>query len=167
MTYHIQGKGDDAKQAYNEAARVNREFAGMFDFLTRKEAPTRAAAPSAIDPLQAMAAQKAYDDGAAYLRLGAHDKALDAFDRSLSMNPGNADAHNGKGIVLIHQRQYAQAIALFQRALQLDPGRGGYHINLAITHHLQGKREEALREYHRAVELDASYRDQLDIFEAP
>ena len=303
LTYHIQGRGDDAKQAFQEAARVNREFAGMFDFLTRKEAPTRAAAPSAIDPLQAMAAQKtyddgaaylrlgvldkalaafdralsmdpnnadalngrgvvfthrreyaeavrlynealrhapedagflanlaiayhlqgraddaarayrraieidpeqqgrldfitggeglpaprlspvptrsavgplqrlaaqkAYDDGAAYLRLGAHDKALDAFDRALSMDPDNAEAHNGKGIVFTHRRQYAEAIEQYQRALQLDPNRGGYHINLAITHHLQGKREEALREYRRAVELDASYRDQLDIFETP
>ena len=120
-----------------------------------------------MGPLQRLAAQKAYDDGAAYLRLGAHDKAFDAFDRALSMDPDNADAHNGKGIVFTHRRQYTEAVEQYQKALQLDPDRGGYHINLAITHHLQGRREEALSEYRRAVELDAAYRDQFDIFETP
>ncbi len=163
LTYHLLGKGDDAEQAYEEAVRANRDFAGMFDFLTRKgPAPSRPGTPSAVDPLQRMAAQKAYDDGAAYLRLEAFDKALDALDRAITLDPNNADAHNAKGVVLTRQRKYDQAVALYRKAVQIDPNDAGYHTNLAITYHLQGKKDDARREYQRAIRLDPEQRHQLD-----
>jgi len=162
ITYHVQGRSGEARTAYQNAVQANRDFAGMFDFLTREGAPTRAAAPSAIDPLQQMAAEKAYDDGAAYLRLKSMTKALDAFDRALALNPDNADALNGKGVVMTTKRDYDQAVQFYRKAIDADPRNAGFHSNLAIAYHLQGKKDDAVREYRRAVELDPEYRDQLD-----
>ncbi len=161
LTYHLQGKRDDAQQVYQEAVEMNRDFAGMFDFLTRKDAPA-ISVPAAVDPLQKLAAQKAYDDGAAYLRLKSLEKALDAFDRAVALNPNSADAYNAKGVISTRERKYSEAIGLYQKAIQLDPNNAGFHVNLAITYHLQGKSDEALREYRRTVELDSDYRGQLD-----
>jgi len=163
LTYHIQGKSGDAQQAYDQAVQTNRDFAGMFDFLTREGgAPARTGAPSAIDPLQQMAAEKAYDDGAALLRLKAFDKAVEAFDRALSLDARNADALNGKGVVATHKSDHEGAAGFFQKALALDPQNAGFHGNLAIVYHIQGKKEDAVGEYARAAQIEPDYRGQLD-----
>jgi Flp pilus assembly protein TadD len=166
LAYHLQGRGDDAQQVYREAVQINRDFAGVLDFLTQKgPAPATTGDPSVVDPLKRLTAQKAYDDGAAYLRLKAFDKALDALDRALTLDPNNADAYNAKGVVLTRQRKYGEAVQLYQKAVQLDPKNAGYHINLAISYHLQGRKDDALREYQRAVQLDPAFEGQLGVFE--
>jgi tetratricopeptide (TPR) repeat protein len=119
-------------------------------------------ASTTITPIQKMTAEKAYDDGAAFLRLNATDKAIEAFDRSLSFDPNNAEAYNAKGVIATKQRNYQDAIGLYNKAIQNDPQNGGYHINLAIAYHLLGRKEDALKAYQKAVQLDSQFQGQLD-----
>ncbi len=159
LTYHLQGRGDDAQQVYQEAVRINRDFAGTLDFLTGAVS-TR---PTKVDPLQRIASEKSYDDGAAYLRLKRDDRATEQFDRALSLNPENADALNGKGVIATRKHQYTEAIDAYRKAIAIDPNNAGYQANLAITYHLQGKKDEAIAAYKKAVAYDASYEGQLDV----
>ncbi|MDA0712173.1 MAG: tetratricopeptide repeat protein, partial [bacterium] len=161
IAYHLQGDKNAATSAYQEAVASNREFAGVLDFLGRASDAVRAAAP-AIDPIQMAAAQKAYDDGAAFLRLGRFDRAKDALDRALSLNPQNADAFNARGVIDTKQRNYSDALAQFNKAIGLDGKNAGFYINRAIVYHLMGRKDDALREYAQAVRLDGDYRGQLD-----
>jgi tetratricopeptide (TPR) repeat protein len=162
IAYHLQGNKEGATKAYQEAVSANRDFAGVLDFLGRASDAVRAAAP-AIDPIQMAAAQKAYDDGAAFLRLGRFERAKDAFDRTLSLNPQNADALNAKGVLETKQRNYQNALNLFNQAIQADGNNAGFYANRAIVYHLMGRKDDALREYAQAVRLDADYRGQLDV----
>ena len=161
MAYHLQGRKDDAQRLYKEAVSINREFAGVLDFLGRASDAVRAAAP-AVDPIQKAAAQKAYDDGAAFLRLNRTDRAVESFDRALSLDPNNAEAFNAKGVIATKQRNYQNAIDLYNKAVQINPNNAGYHANLAIAYHLLGRKDDAVREYARAVQIDSNYNGQLD-----
>lgn len=161
IAYHLQGNKEGAQQAYQRAVSDNRDFAGVLDFLGRASDAVRAAAP-AIDPIQQAAAQKAYDDGAAFLRLDRFERATDAFDRALSLNPNNAEALNGKGVIETKQRNYDNALDLFNQAIAMDGSNAGFYANRAIVYHLMGRKEDALREYAQAARLDNSYRGQLD-----
>ena len=160
LTYHLQGRGDDAEQVYREAVSINRDFAGVLDFLGGGSGASR---PTSVDPLQRIASEKAYDDGAAYLRLKRYDRATEQFDRALSMNPENGDALNGQGVIATRQHNYAEAIDAYRKAIATDPNNAGYQANLAITYHLQGKTDEAIAAYKKAVAFDASYEGQLDV----
>jgi tetratricopeptide (TPR) repeat protein len=165
IAFHLQGKKEASNKAYQEAVAINQDFSGILDFLGKApSAAVRSAAP-AVDPLQRLAAEKAYDDGAAYLRLKAFDRAIDAFDRALNLNPSSAEAHNAKGVVLTRQRKYDEALDLFSKAAQLNPENAGFHLNLAITYHLQGKKDESKEAYQAAIQLDQNLFGQLDFIE--
>ncbi|MCZ6634305.1 MAG: tetratricopeptide repeat protein, partial [bacterium] len=167
IAYHLQGRKDNAVLAYQKAVELDPAFKGQLDFISASKptVPTRAAQPIAVSPLQKLTAQKSYAEGATYLRLKANEKALQAFDRALELDPGNADAYNGKGIVTTHQRNYENAIRLYTRAIELDPKNAGFHANLAIAYHLQGKKEAAQKAYQKAIELDPIYKGQLEALE--
>lgn len=162
IAYHLQGNKEGATQAYQEAVSADRNFAGVLDFLGRASDAVRAAAP-AIDPIQMAAAQKAYDDGAAFLRLKRFDRAKETLDRALSLNPQNADALNAKGVIETKQRNYQEALNFYNQAIALDNSNAGFYVNRAIVYHLMGRKDDALREYTQAVRLDNDYRGQLDM----
>ena len=167
LAYYLQGRTDEAQKAYDEAAEVNQDFAATFDFLTRRQVtPAVPKARAAAEPLQQLAADRAYQEGAAYLRLKALDRAEEAFDRALALDPQNADALNGKGVVQTRRRDYGQAIGLFNRAIAIQPGNAGLRVNLAIAYHLSGRKDDALQAYRKAVELDAAYDGHLDVLES-
>jgi tetratricopeptide (TPR) repeat protein len=165
LAYYLQGRTDEARRAYDEALEVNRDFAAAFDFLNRQQtAPGPAAGPA--EPLQRLAANRAYQEGAAYLRLKALDRAEEAFDRALALDPENADALNGKGVVETRRRSYDRAIGLFNRALALQPDNAGYHVNLAIAYHLSGRKADAMAAYRQAAALDAAYAGYLEVLDS-
>ena len=158
LTYHLQGRSADAEQAYQLAVDSNKDFAGVLDFLSGGTATVG----RGTDPLRKLASEKAYEDGAAFLRLNRLDKANETLERALSLNPNNAEALNARGVIATKQRHYDDAMALYQRAVEINPGNAGYRANLAITYHLQGKKDAAIRAYAKAVDLDASFDGQLD-----
>ncbi len=158
LTYHLQGRAADAEQAYQLAVDSNSDFAGVLDFLSGEAAATGGGA----DPLQKIASDKAYEDGAAFLRLNRLDKATETLDRALELNPSNAEALNAKGVIATKDRKYEEALSLYRRAATVRPDNGGYQANLAITYHLQGKKDVAIEAYRRAVELDPNFEGQLD-----
>lgn len=158
LAYHLQGRSEDAEQAYQLAVDTNSDFAGVLDFLsggTGKGTTKR-------DPLQKIASEKAYEDGAAFLRLDRLDRAVEQFDRALSLDPNNAEALNAKGVIATRQRRYDDALGLYKQASSIQPGNAGYHANLAITYHLQGRKDDAILAYRKAVELDPGMDGQLD-----
>lgn len=160
LTYHLQGRTEDAEQAYQLAVNTNSDFAGVLDFL--KGGRTGGGVAAQTDPLQKIASEKTYDDGAALLRLSRFERATETFDRALSLDPNNAEALNGKGVIATKQRRYDDALALYQRAANIRPDNAGFQTNIAVTYHLQGKKDDAIRAYRQALKLDSSLDGSLD-----
>jgi superkiller protein 3 len=158
LAYHLQGRSEDAETAYQLAVDTNRDFAGVLDFLSGG----RAAKRGGTDPLQRIASEKTYEDGAAFLRLNRMDRASETLDRALSLDPNNAEALNAKGVIATKQHRYDEALALYKRASGIRPDNAGFQANMAITYHLQGKKAAAIQAYRKSVDLDPSFDGQLD-----
>ncbi|MBI2951031.1 tetratricopeptide repeat protein, partial [bacterium] len=162
LTYHLQGRRDEALQEYRRVKEADPETAGRISSLFGEAPPASPSAPESGDLVKQMAADNAYNEGASYLQLNALDRAMAAFDRAIGLNPDLADAHNAKGVILTHRRQYDEALALYQRAIALAPENAGFRWNLMVLYHLQGKRAEAEAEYRKVVEIDKAYEGRAD-----
>lgn len=72
----------------------------------------------------AMAAEKAqdyFDQGIVFDDLGQHEKALEAYEQGLAIEPDNALLWGAKGRALLIMERYQEAAAVYNRSLQLDP----------------------------------------------
>jgi cytochrome c-type biogenesis protein CcmH/NrfG len=62
-------------------------------------------------------------------------------------DPGDADAWNVLGVVLVRRGEAVQGVEAFRRALRARPGHPEAHRNLAVTLDRQGRTREAARHY--------------------
>jgi tetratricopeptide (TPR) repeat protein len=95
-----------------------------------------------------------FDYGAAADQAGLYDKAADLFQKSISLDPGNAaEAYNYVGFMWAeHNMHLDEAEEMIGRALQLDPNNGAYLDSLGWVHFRKGKYEDALKELLRAAQ---------------
>ncbi len=162
LTYHLQGRRDEALREYQQLKQADPETAGRVAYLFGEAGPAAPPAEESGDLVKQMSADNAYNEGASYLQLNALDKAMAALDRAVGLNPDLADAYNAKGVLLTRQRQYEEAVKMVQKAIALAPEDAGFRWNLVILYHLQGKRAEAETEYKKVVEIDKSYEGRAD-----
>lgn len=69
----------------------------------------------------AMTAQDYFDRGIVYNDRGQHDKALEAYEQGLALEPDNALLWGAKGRTLMILERYAEAAAAYNRSVRLDP----------------------------------------------
>jgi predicted TPR repeat methyltransferase len=90
----------------------------------------------------------------AYTHEGNLADALAAYDRVIRLDPGIAQVHNNRGLVLAALGRQADARASFDRAIALEPGLCDAHINRGnALRHLK-RPDEALAAYDKALALD-------------
>ena len=80
-------------------------------------------------------------------------KAIEAYDRAISLNPDSYQAWLGKGQVLIQQNKLESAIVALDRALQLRPTS---HLPLQFkgrVYREQNSFSKAIANYNRAIEI--------------
>jgi tetratricopeptide (TPR) repeat protein len=83
------------------------------------------------------------------------NKARDAADRAISLNPNLADAHAAKAFALCYgDWDIAGSDAEFQRALALDPNSSMTHHWYASTLHDRGEASASLHQIAEALHLD-------------
>lgn len=100
-----------------------------------------------------MSAQK----GTSLFDQGRYDEAKAEFEKALSLNPNDAETHNGLGRVALVQQRYEDAEQFFRKASELVPKEPVYHHNLGWALHNLKRYDEAIREYQKATEIDPNY----------
>jgi serine/threonine protein kinase len=82
------------------------------------------------------------------------DLAIQAYNRSLTLNPNDAETHKLVGDMYLYLRQLPiQAIPPYTQSLRLNPNVFETHQRLAKCYEETGQLEPALREYHEALRL--------------
>jgi predicted TPR repeat methyltransferase len=79
--------------------------------------------------------------------------ALDTYDQIIALEPGIAEAHNNRGLVLHRLLRSADALESCDRAIALSPNLSDAHVNRGNSLHGLGRRDEALAAYDHALVL--------------
>lgn len=85
-------------------------------------------------------------------------KAAEAYQKALELQPGDAGIHNNYGLVLAKMKKFDEATAELEKATALDPPGGGrYMFNLGAVYINTGQVEPASVAFKKATELDPKY----------
>jgi tetratricopeptide (TPR) repeat protein len=109
--------------------------------------------------------------GQSYLRLREWDRAEQAFNTELSLNPNNEQAWGGLAAAAIGKQnyQFAAEHALHAVGLKPDYAQAHYHLGLALSS--LGRHENAAQAFTRCLEIDpdfvAAYRGLIRLYEGP
>ena len=88
-----------------------------------------------------------------YLQKKEYDKAIDAAERSLTLDPGSAWAIWRYARVLTFSGRPEEAIPLLEKAIRLNPlGPSPFYGDLGLSLRLTGRFEEAVVFYKKAIE---------------
>jgi tetratricopeptide (TPR) repeat protein len=107
----------------------------------------------------AVAARDAAGDAAGSPARSLRDEATRADQAALALEPGNAMALNGLGLLAIDDNRPADAAISFERATTIDPNNASYWTNLGNARRASGDRARAEQAYQRALEVDARAAD--------
>lgn len=91
--------------------------------------------------------------GAVLAGVGQPDRAVEAYDRALAIQPDYAEAHANRASALIGLKRYDEALASCDRAIALFPDSAQALSNRGIALKHLGRIEEALESYDKAVRL--------------
>lgn len=92
--------------------------------------------------------------GQVFFSQGRYEKALQAFDQSIQMNPKSAESWSYKGIVLLLTYKYEEAIKCFEVAIALDSSFATTWNNKAEALYAMGRYDEAIMACDKAIQLD-------------
>lgn len=102
--------------------------------------------------------------GLRYASAREFDRAIEAFQEALRLNPAMAKAHLGLGSAYHNMGRLADAVDPLTTAVRLDPQNAGAHLNLGVTLAMLRRQDEAMAELMEAKRLspgDARIRNAL------
>lgn len=123
-----QGKYNDAIQAYDEAIRMDSQFAEAWN-----------------------------NKGVALDELGQYVDAVHCCAQAIRINPEIPEAWNNNGVALDDLKEYDDALECFDKAIKIDPQYAKAWNNKGFVLQNMGKHEDALECFDKAIELDSSY----------
>lgn len=98
---------------------------------------------------------RAYNErGAAYVRIGNYEKALDDFNRAISLNPDYHIAYYNRGQVYKILGNYELAIANYEKAAEISPKYFEAFNNLGTTYAAKGDTAKAILFFNKAIEIN-------------
>jgi Flp pilus assembly protein TadD len=86
-------------------------------------------------------------EGTEAAQSGQLNEAATAFRKAVDLEPGDAEAWNSLGVVLVRAGDTGKGIECFRRALRAVPAHSEAHRNLAVALDRQGRTAEATRHY--------------------
>ena len=89
-----------------------------------------------------------------YLSLKNFDAALDAYTRSLAVNPHSDKTENSIGLIFDRRGQYDEALRHIELAVKINPNNPVAHKNRALVLSRKGRREEAVGEFEESLRLN-------------
>jgi len=127
---------------------------------TRADLAVVADAPGDAAPAaeRRLSAEEWYEIGCE-LEASAPDRARDAYEHALALDPLMADAHVNLGRVLHVAGERGRAEPHYRQAVKLDPDDPTPHFNLGVLFEEVGRKEEAVLAYRQAIVRDPDFAD--------
>ena len=103
--------------------------------------------------------QDAVLDGLSSLNLNKPEKALESFNRAISIDPAHPDGYLGRANTLNTLGRYQEALKDYDRVIEIDPGLANAYVNRAIAYSHLKEYEKAIADYEKGLELDPEIDD--------
>ncbi|KAI9101085.1 hypothetical protein DFS34DRAFT_613103 [Phlyctochytrium arcticum] len=98
-----------------------------------------------------------YNIANCHLQLGKHEAAIKAWEKSLELDPDNADVHvNLANVYALIVKDSDKAVKHYEKAVKLDPEDGEIRFNFAVVLDSMNRLEHAIEQYKLAVEKGAT-----------
>ena len=91
--------------------------------------------------------------GLAYGSVGQHDRAADAFKRSLDIDMKKVETYVNLGVSYANMGKYQEALDMFNQALRIDPGRAETLSKMGTVYSQMEKYEDAVAYLKKSVDL--------------
>ena len=85
------------------------------------------------------------------------DKAMQDFNKAISLDPSYEPAYVNRSVLLSSQKTYDKALEDDLKAVQLDPNDPAAYTNLGIGYVNQGKAQEAMVAENKALQIDPQF----------
>ena len=89
--------------------------------------------------------------------LGLADRALEVYQRVLSLRPDDAWAMNNMGLILIEEERFLEAVGPLAKATASSPEQAVFHNNLGVALERLGHPDEAAEAYRQTLAIDSTY----------
>ena len=99
-------------------------------------------------------------DGASHLNTGKPEKALEDYNRAISIKPHVAAGYLGRANTLQILGRYEESIEDYDKALEITPNLANAYINRASAYSHLGEYEKAIEDYEKGLELDPDIDDK-------
>ncbi len=123
-------------------------------------------APAADDevPTDADLAARYHELGDMLADRGQWDDAIDAYERSIALEPEDSDRHNSLGVALEEAGRLADAERAYRQAIATDPADSLAYFNLGALCETQARTDEALAAYQECLRRssDPQERDEVE-----
>ena len=120
--------------------------------------PPAGDAPPAASAERRLSAEEWYEIGCE-LETTSPERARDAYERALALDPLMAVAHVNLGRQLHVAGERGRAEPHYREAVKLDPDDPTPHFNLGVLLEEQGRRDEAVLAYRQAIVRDPDFAD--------
>lgn len=94
------------------------------------------------------------DEGVEYARAKRYEQALTAYEAAMALDPTDAYALIGRGLVLSSLTRYEEALETMRQAIALDPMDAYAYVSEGLILRTLERDEEALLAYQQAIERD-------------
>jgi tetratricopeptide (TPR) repeat protein len=97
-----------------------------------------------------------YNRAANFAKIGKFKEAVELLDQITTVNPGNIEAWNDKGILLWSLGNNELALESYEKAVELDSGYTDAWVNKGVVLNRLNRQEDALEAYDRALSIDSN-----------
>ena len=94
-----------------------------------------------------------YKKGIVYSANGRYKKALECFDKTISLNPSHCEALYNRGVVLYHLKKDKEALRSLQKAVELNPDYAESWYYMGVILEQEGKFDQGIQKFLKAREL--------------
>jgi tetratricopeptide (TPR) repeat protein len=91
--------------------------------------------------------------GVSTAEIGMLDKAIEAYNKSISLKPNYAEAYSNMGVALQNQGKLDQAIEAHKKSISLKPNYAEAYGNMGNALKDQGKLDQAITSYNKSISL--------------
>jgi len=92
--------------------------------------------------------------GLVYDEMGLYDKAMDDYDRSVTLEPDFFRPYNNRGVILLKKGLPDEAIGDFDRSIALNPSFDDAYMNRGIAYDRKGLFGRAMEDFGKALSLN-------------